>query len=128
MPEDYGEQMEECSLREGTAVAECFLSKQCEVRQVSIELGFVFPVSRDPGVFPHKGEGGSRRKHSSNTPKRYQNLVLWACPKFISPSSINSTTANYITGTANFNSTNDNFRTLSSQGLFESMVRHLYPD
>ena len=31
----------------------------------------------------------------------------------------------YITGTANFNSDKDNFRTLSSQGLFESIVINL---
>ena len=24
------------------------------------------------------------KNYESNTPKRYQNLVLWACPKFIS--------------------------------------------
>ena len=40
----------------------------------------------------------------------------------------NSTTTNYITGTANFNSNKDNFRTLSSQGLFESIVINLYPN
>ena len=33
-----------------------------------------------------------------------------------------------ITGTANFNSNNDNFRTLSSQGLFESTVRNISPN
>ena len=37
----------------------------------------------------------------------------------------NSTTAKYIIGTANFNSSKDNFRTLSSQGLFESIVMNL---
>ena len=38
----------------------------------------------------------------------------------------NSTTTKYITGTANsFNSNKDNFRTLSSQGLFESIVINL---
>ena len=40
-------------------------------------------------------------KKFENTPKRYQNLVLWACPKFISTlRGSNSTTTNYITGTA----------------------------
>ena len=37
------------------------------------------------GAPPKKGAGGVWGKnHESNTPKRYQNLVLWACPKFIS--------------------------------------------
>ena len=40
----------------------------------------------------------------------------------------NSTTTNYITGTANSNSNDDNSRTLSSQGLLESMVINLYPN
>ena len=40
----------------------------------------------------------------------------------------NSTTTNVITGTANFNTNKDNFRTLSSQGLFESVVINLYPN
>ena len=31
-------------------------------------------------------------------------------------------TTNYLTGTANFNSNKDKFQTLSSQGLFESIV------
>ena len=38
----------------------------------------------------------------------------------------NSTITNYITGTANFNSNKDNFRILSSQGLFESIVINLH--
>ena len=37
----------------------------------------------------------------------------------------NSTTTNYITSTANFKSNKDNFWTLSSQGLFESIVINL---
>ena len=41
------------------------------------------------------------------------------------PRGTNSTTTNYITGTANFNSNKDYFRTLSSQGLFESIVINL---
>ena len=40
----------------------------------------------------------------------------------------NSTTTNYITGAANFNSKKDNFRTVSSQGLFENIVINLYPN
>ena len=37
----------------------------------------------------------------------------------------NSTTTNYITGTPNFNSNENSFRTLSSQRLFESIVINL---
>ena len=40
----------------------------------------------------------------------------------------NSTTTNHITGTANVKSGKDNFRTLSSQGTFESIVLNLYPN
>ena len=39
----------------------------------------------------------------------------------------NSTTTNNIIGTANFNGNKDNFRKLSSQGFFESVVINLYP-
>ena len=67
-----------------------------------------------------------------NTPKRYQNLVLWACHlvtnSFSPPRRTNSTTTNNITGTANFNSNKDNFRTLCSQGRFESIVINLCPN
>ena len=34
----------------------------------------------------------------------------------------------YITGAANFSSEKDNFRTVSSQGLFENIVINLYPN
>ena len=50
------------------------------------------------GVLPYKSDGGTRWK-ISRTPLN----------------GTNSTTTNYITGTANFNSNKDNFRTLSSQ-------------
>ena len=67
-----------------------------------------------------------------NTPKRYQNLVLWACHLVTNSFSplrrTNSTTTNNITGTANFNSNKDNFRTLCSQGRFESIVINLCPN
>ena len=36
-----------------------------------------------------------------------------------------TTTTNYITGTANFNSNKDDFRTLCSRRLFESIVINL---
>ena len=67
-----------------------------------------------------------------NTPKRYQNLVLWACHLVTNSFSplrrTNSTTTNNITGTANFNSNKDKFRTLCSQGRFESIVINLCPN
>ena len=113
-------------------VAACFLIKQCEV---NIELMFVFPVSRvlfslvfggekSPGVLPYKSDGGARRKISRTPIKGTSNLVFRACPKFISTlRGINSTTTNYITGTANFKGNKDNFRTLSFRGLFESIYQ-----
>ena len=33
-----------------------------------------------------------------------------------------------MTGTANFNSTKDNFRTLSCQGRFESIIMNRHPN
>ena len=69
---------------------------------------------------------GCSSENFENAPKRYQNLVLWACPKFIStPKRYKFNNNNYITGTVNFNSNKDNFRTLSSQGPFKSIVKNL---
>ena len=77
------------------------------------------------GVLPYKSGGVALRKIS----RTYQNLVLWACHlvtnSFPPLRGTNSTTTNYITGTANFHSNKDNFRTLSSQGRFESIVINL---
>ena len=36
------------------------------------------------GYFPIKVMGVRLSENSENTPKRYENLVLWLCPKFIS--------------------------------------------
>ena len=36
------------------------------------------------GVPPYKSDERARRKNFHNTPKRYRNLVLWTCSKFIS--------------------------------------------
>ena len=72
---------------------------------------------------------GCSSENFENAPKRYQDLVLWACPKFIStPKRYKFNNNNYITGTVNFNSNKDNFRTLSPQGRFESIVINLYPN
>ena len=76
------------------------------------------------GVLPYKSGGVALRKIS--------NLVLWACHlvtnSFPPLRGTNSTTTNYITGTANCNSNKDNFRTLSSQGRFERIVINLCPN
>ena len=62
-----------------------------------------------------------------NTPKRYQNLVYGRVPNSFPPlRGTNSTTTNYIAGTAYLNSNKDNFRTPSPQGLLESVVINLY--
>ena len=45
---------------------------------------------------------GCSSENFENAPKRYQNLVLWACPKFIStPKRYKFNNNNYITGTVN---------------------------
>ena len=79
-------------------------------------------------VLPYKSGGVALRKIS----RPYQNLVSWACHlvtnSFPPLRGTNSTTTNYITGTANFRSNKDNFRTLSSQGRFESLVINLCPN
>ena len=83
------------------------------------------------GVLPYKSGGGALQKISRTPLNGYQNLVLLACQlvtnSFSPLRGTNSTTTNYITGTANFNSNKDNFRTLSSQGRFENIVINLCP-
>ena len=37
-------------------------------------------------VLSYKSDGGCSYENFENTPKRYQSLVLWVCPKFISTS------------------------------------------
>ena len=82
-------------------------------------------------VLPYKRDGMFVEKILRTSPlKSYQNLFfLWGAGGVseinFHPRGTNSTTTNYITGTANFNSNKDNFRTLSSQGLFESIVINL---
>ena len=85
-------------------------------------------VDFDPGggVLSYKRDGGARRKISTTPLKGTRILFYGRVPNSFPPlRGTNSTTTNYITGTANFNSNKDNFRTLSSQGLFESIVINL---
>ena len=66
----------------------------------------------------------------SRTPLKGTRILFYGCvPNSFPPlRGTNSTTTNYITGTANVNSNKDNFQTLSSQGLFESIVINVYPN
>ena len=78
---------------------------------------------------PHPEWQGCSSENFENTPKRYQNLFYGSLPNsFLPLRGTNSTTTNYITGTANFNSSQDNFRTLSFQGRLASIVINLYPN
>ena len=82
------------------------------------------------GVLPGKSDGDSRRKFLRTPLKGIRNLFQYGrVPNSLPPlRGTNSTTTNYITGTANFNCNKDNFRTLSCQGLFESIVINLNPN
>ena len=81
------------------------------------------------GVLPYKSDGVARRKISITPLKGTRILFYGRFPNSFTPlRGTNSTTTNVITGTANFNSNKDNFRTLSSQGLSESIVMNLYPN
>ena len=108
-----------------------FVSKQCIIgkcltkgRKLLFELFIIFFTcllvcgrAFPGGVLPYKSDGV----------KIYQNLVLWACPKFIPPlRGTNSTTTNYITALQILiYSEKDNYRTLSSEGLFETIIINL---
>ena len=56
------------------------------------------------GVKPCKIYGSARWKIFENTPEGYQNLVLWVCLKFLSPTKWYqpATTTNYIAGANTF--------------------------
>ena len=86
---------------------------------------FAAPVG---GVLPYKSDGGARRK-ISRTPLQGTRILFYGRVPNSSPPlrGTNSTTTNNIIGTANFNNNKDNFRKLSSQGLFESIVINVYP-
>ena len=76
------------------------------------------------GVLPHKSDGGSRRKILRTLLKRNRNLFYGCVPNSFPPlRGTNSTTTNYITALQI-----NNFRTLSCQGLFQSVVINLYPN
>ena len=55
----------------------------------------------------------------------YQNLVSGQAPNSFPPlrGTNSTTTTNFITGIANFNSNKGSLLTLSSQGLFENIVK-----
>ena len=79
------------------------------------------------GVLPYKFEEGAHREISRTPLKGTRILFYGRAPNSFPPlRGTNSITKNHITGTANFNTYNDNFRTLSSQGRFESIVINLY--
>ena len=79
-------------------------------------------------VLPYKSDGIARRKIWRTPLKGIRILFYGRVPNsFPTLRATNSTITNYTTGTANFNSNNDNFRTLFSQGLFESIFINRYP-
>ena len=81
------------------------------------------------GVLPYKSEGGARRKISRTTLKGIRVLFYGRVQNSFPPlRRTNSTTTIYVTGSVNFNSNEDNFGKLSSQGLFENIVINLYPN
>ena len=88
-----------------------------------------FNRTNSPGVLAYKSDGSARRKFSRTPLKGTRILFYGRVPNsFTLLRGTNSTTTNYITGAANFNSKKDNFRTVSSQGLFENIVINLYPN
>ena len=77
-------------------------------------------------VLPHKSDGGACRKIARTPLKGTRILFYGLVPNSFPPlRGANSTTTNYITGTPNFNSDENSFRTLSSQRLFGSIVINL---
>ena len=76
-------------------------------------------------VLPYKNDGGGARRKISRILKGTRILFYGRVPNSFSPlRGTNSTTTNY----NNWHSNIDNFRTLSSQGLFESTVRNISPN
>ena len=75
-------------------------------------------LSTPRGVLPYKSDGGTCRKLLRTPLKGTRILFYGRVPNSFPPlKGTNSTTTNYITGTANFNSNKDNFPTHSSQAL-----------
>ena len=88
---------------------------------------YSFPRGGGGRVLPYKRDGGARRKISITPLKGTRILFYGRVPNSFTPlRGTNSTTTNVITGTANFNSNKDNFRTLSSSS--ESIVMNRYPN
>ena len=78
------------------------------------------------GVPSYKKDGGACRKISTTHLKGTRILFYGRVPNSFPPlRGTNSITTNFITGTANCNSRKHNFRTVSSQALFESIVINL---
>ena len=88
-------------------------------------------IKHIPGgrVLAYKSDGVARRK-SSRTPLKGTRILFYERVPNSFPllRGTNSTSTNYITGVANFNSKKDNFRTVSAQGVFENIVINLYPN
>ena len=77
------------------------------------------------GVLPYKCEEGAHREISRKPLKGTRILFYGRVPNlFPSLRGTNSISTNHIT--VNFTSNKDNFRTLSSQGRFESIVINFY--
>ena len=89
-----------------------------------------FNITNSPrggGVLAYKNDWSARRKCSRTPLKGTRILFYGRVPNsFPLLRGTNSTTTNYITGAANFNSKKDNFRTVSSQRLFENNVINHY--
>ena len=87
------------------------------------------PPPLTPGGTPLYRWRGCSSENFENTPKRYQNLVLWACPNFIStPKSYQFNNNKLYNWHWNLKSNKDNFRTLLLKNFFESIVNSLYPN
>ena len=85
-------------------------------------MKFTVNVCKTPGeggggVSPYKSDVGACRK-ISKTPLKGTRMGVSQIYFHLWPK-------RYINGSANFNSKKDNFRTIPSQGLFESIVIHL---
>ena len=75
--------------------------------------GFNITNSPGRGVLAYKSDGGARRKFLRKPLKGTRILFYGRVPNsFPLLRGTNSTTTNYITGAANFNSKKDNFRTV----------------
>ena len=91
--------------------------REREARSSSKATKFGGPPGEN--VLPYKSDRGARGKNFKNTPKMYENLVLRACSKFIStPNRYQFNNNNLYNWHCKINSNKNNFRTLSSHGVF----------